>query len=195
MRIIFFMLPLEHVLDMNAKMRPASVRDRRLRIAEYAEPRYYLLMWQPRNWHAAHSEELTVGDRIADIVANGMGSWTFIIIQTVFVALWMTLNVIGWMAHWDAYPFILLNLLFSTQAAYAAPVIMMSQNRQSDRDRYQAEADYATNVAAKKEIEELMARLQRIEDDKLEKILVLLGGIPQAEHAHDGGSRHAGTRE
>ena len=78
------------------------------------------------------------------------------------------------MNHWDAYPFILLNLLFSTQAAYAAPIIMMSQNRQSERDRANAEADYRTNIEAKIEIEELQKKLNAIEVEKLDKILEIL---------------------
>lgn len=77
----------------------------------------------------------TVGERVADTVANSMGSWRFIITQTVIVALWIVLNILAIVKHFDPYPFILLNLLFSTQAAYAAPVIMMSQNRQSQKDR------------------------------------------------------------
>ena len=103
-----------------------------------------------------------------------MGSWTLIIIQTVLVASWVVLNLVGWFAHWAVYPFILLNLLFSTQAAYAAPIIMKWQNRQSERERTQAMADFETNRAAKKEIEELQRRLARIEDDKLDTILKLL---------------------
>lgn len=78
------------------------------------------------------------------------------------------------MNHWDEYPFILLNLLFSTQAAYAAPIIMMSQNRQSERDRANAEADYRTNIEAKIEIEELQQKLNAIEVEKLDKILEIL---------------------
>jgi uncharacterized membrane protein len=74
------------------------------------------------------------GQRAADRIANGMGSWTFIIIQSVFVGGWVALNLVAFFRHWDAYPFILLNLLFSTQAAYAAPIIMMSQNRQAQKD-------------------------------------------------------------
>lgn len=77
----------------------------------------------------------SLGERMADAIATGMGSWRFIISQTIFVLLWMALNVVGIMRHWDSYPFILLNLLFSTQAAYAAPIIMMSQNRQAAKDR------------------------------------------------------------
>ena len=131
-------------------------------------------MAEKKNWHQHHSESLSFGDRLADSVANGMGSWRFIIIQTLIVILWMTLNVIGWKLQWDIYPFILLNLVFSTQAAYAAPIIMMAQNRQSDRDRAQADADFKTNVEAKKEIEQLQILLNKIEIDKLDKIISML---------------------
>jgi uncharacterized membrane protein len=127
-----------------------------------------------KTWHDTHKESSTFGQKLADTVANGMGSWRFIIWQSIFVALWMILNVIAFMHHWDAYPYILLNLLFSTQAAYAAPIIMMAQNRQSQRDRAQADSDYRTNVTAKKEIEELMTRLDTIEIEKLDKIISLL---------------------
>lgn len=127
-----------------------------------------------KNWHAKHHETLSFGGRIADAVANGMGSWRFIIAQTVLVILWMGFNVIGFMFHWDVYPFILLNLLFSTQAAYAAPIIMMSQNRQNERDRMHAEADYKTNIDAKHEIETLSLMLKTIEVEKLDKIIEML---------------------
>lgn len=127
-----------------------------------------------KNWHQKHKESMTLGSKLADIVATGMGSWTFIIIQTLIVAMWMVLNIVGIVERWDPYPFILLNLLFSTQAAYAAPIIMMSQNRQSERDRHHAEEDYETNRKAKEEIEELQTRLNRIEIDKLDKILEIL---------------------
>ncbi|WP_221275974.1 DUF1003 domain-containing protein [Mucilaginibacter lappiensis] len=117
---------------------------------------------------------MTFGQRLADSVATGMGSWRFIIIQTIIVVVWMALNVVAIVSHWDPYPYILLNLLFSTQAAYAAPIIMMAQNRQNERDRVQANEDFNTNVEAKKEIEELQLRLNAIEADKLDKILALL---------------------
>ena len=130
---------------------------------------------QSKDWHTAHREQATVGQRVADVVATGMGSWTFIIVQTVFVIVWMTLNIIEVVSHkWDPYPFILLNLLFSTQAAYAAPIIMMSQNRSAERDRFQATADFKTNVDAKHEIETLQKQLSRIETDKLDRILSIL---------------------
>ena len=126
------------------------------------------------NWHQKHTESLSFGDRLADSVANGMGSWRFIIYQTVIVAIWMILNVVGFVYHWDVYPYILLNLVFSTQAAYAAPIIMMAQNRQSQRDRAQADEDFNTNVEAKKEIEQLQLLLNKIEIDKLDKIITML---------------------
>ncbi len=77
----------------------------------------------------------TSGERAADAVAAAMGSWRFIIIQSVIVAAWILLNIVAVVRRFDPYPFILLNLLFSTQAAYAAPIIMMSQNRQAAKDR------------------------------------------------------------
>lgn len=127
-----------------------------------------------KNWHEKHTETLNFGSRLADAVAKGMGSWKFIIVQTVLVILWMGLNVVGFFYHWDVYPFILLNLLFSTQAAYAAPIIMMSQNRQSERDRMQEQADYQTNIDAKKEIEALTIILNKLDVEKLDKIIAML---------------------
>lgn len=131
-------------------------------------------MSKSKNWHEKHVETLSFGNQLADAVAKGMGSWRFIIVQTILVLVWMSLNVVAFVHHWDVYPFILLNLLFSTQAAYAAPIIMMSQNRQSDRDRIQAQADYQTNIEAKLEIEELTKKLNNIEINKLDKIIKML---------------------
>lgn len=125
-------------------------------------------------WHEKHIESYTFGQRFADWIAQFAGSWKFIILQTVLVLIWMALNLVGYVYHWDPYPFILLNLLFSTQAAYAAPIIMMSQNRQSERDRAQALNDYETNIDAKREIENLQKELSRIENEKLDIILQLL---------------------
>ena len=127
-----------------------------------------------KTWHQEHKDNLSFGSRIADSVATGMGSWRFIIIQTVIVAIWMALNFVAFVYHWDPYPFILLNLLFSTQAAYAAPIIMMAQNRQNERDRMHAEADYQTNIDAKLEIEALTVKLNKLEVDKLDKIIAML---------------------
>lgn len=133
-----------------------------------------------KTWHDKHTETFTFGQRIADSVANGMGSWKFIIGQTIFVIIWMALNVIGFINHWDVYPFILLNLIFSTQAAYAAPIIMMAQNRQNQRDRVQAQEDYQTNIDAKEEIESLQEQLSKLEVEKLDKIIRMLEEMKKA---------------
>src|ERR1035437_1900006 len=130
-----------------------------------------------KNWHQKHHDSLSFGSRLADSVAKSMGSWSFIIIQTILVILWMGLNLVGFVYHWDVYPFILLNLVFSTQAAYAAPIIMMAQNRQNERDRMQAQADYQTNIDAKLEIEALALKLNALEVDKLDKIFIMLEEI------------------
>ncbi len=130
-----------------------------------------------KTWHDYHFESLGFGERLADKVATGMGSWRFIIIQTIIVGVWMALNIVGYIKHWDKYPFILLNLVFSTQAAYAAPIIMMAQNRQSERDRVQAHADYQTNIDSKREIENLQIMLSKIELEKLDAIITTLQEI------------------
>ncbi len=104
-------------------------------------------------------KQLTFGDRVADTFALTVGSWRFIIVQSVILAIWLLLNAIGWIKHWDPYPFILLNLMLSFQAAYAAPIIMMSQNRTSELDRLQAKNDYEINQRAELEIEEILTLL------------------------------------
>lgn len=115
-------------------------------------------------WHQRHVEGRTFGQKLADGTAHVLGSWPFIVVQTVIVGLWITLNVAAVVRRWDPYPFILLNLMFSVQAAYAAPIIMMSQNRQAERDRYQAQADYDTNTKAECEVEEVLSRLSSLEN-------------------------------
>jgi uncharacterized membrane protein len=127
-----------------------------------------------KTWHEEHSERRSKADRLADWVADKMGSWSFIIYQSIFFTAWIAINMIGYMYHWDPYPFILLNLFVGLQSSYAAPIIMMSQNRSAERDRVQARADYETNVRAKEEIEQLQNSLSRIENDKLDKILTLI---------------------
>jgi len=124
-------------------------------------------------WHETHVDNYTPGQRIADATARVLGSWPFILAQTAFVVAWIALNVIAWRYHWDPYPFILLNLMFSVQAAYAGPVLMMSQNRAAERDRYQAQADADTNIKAECEIEDMQSDLARIED-KLDRLLALI---------------------
>ena len=136
------------------------------------------------NWHKIHEESRNFGQKLADSVAAGMGSWRFIIIQSIIVMIWMSLNVVSWCYHWDIYPFILLNLLFSTQAAYAAPIIMMAQNRAAERDRHNAEADYQVNLNNKKEIEHIIIRLNAIELDKLNKLIEIMDKLNEHNHEH-----------
>ena len=116
-----------------------------------------------RNVNEVEEEQMTLGQRVADRVADTIGSWPFIIIQTVILTIWIILNWIGWVKHWDPYPFILLNLMLSFQAAYSGPVIMMSQNRQSDKDRLAAEIDHQVNTKAELEINNLIRRLDDLE--------------------------------
>ena len=116
-----------------------------------------------RNVNIVHDEMQTIGQRIADGFAAMMGSWRFIIIQSCILICWVTLNVIAWTNQWDPYPFILLNLMLSFQAAYAAPIIMMSQNRQSDKDRLAAEIDHEINVKAEIKTGLIISRLDDLE--------------------------------
>jgi uncharacterized membrane protein len=121
-----------------------------------------------RNVNEIHAEHMTIGARAADGFANAVGSWTFIIIQSVILVFWITLNVIAWIEHWDPYPFILLNLALSFQAAYAAPIIMMSQNRVSMKDRLAAEQDYLINTKAEEEVTAIMHHLETQDDMMLD---------------------------
>lgn len=117
---------------------------------------------------------LTLGDRISDKVAAVMGSWPFIIIQSILLACWVSLNVMAFVRHWDPYPFILLNLMLSFQAAYAAPIIMMSQNRQATIDRQDAQHDYEVNMKAELEIELLHDKINLLREDEMVAIIALL---------------------
>ena len=89
-----------------------------------------------------------------------MGSWRFIIVQSVLLVAWVILNIAAWVQHWDPYPFILMNLVLSLQAAYTAPVIMMSQNRQALRDRLEAHQDFLINQKAEEEIRVVLNHLE-----------------------------------
>jgi len=106
----------------------------------------------------------TFGQRSADGIAKWAGSWTFILSFLVILVLWMVLNTsMVLFGKWDLYPFILLNLVLSTLAALQAPVILMSQNRQSQKDRVKAEYDYRVNRRAEKYIEEILKRVKGID--------------------------------
>jgi uncharacterized membrane protein len=118
--------------------------------------------------------ELTFGARLADRVAATMGSWSFIIIQSAILIVWMILNVTAYVQQWDPYPFILLNLALSFQAAYAAPIIMMSQNRQATIDRAAAEADYGVNAKAELEIELLHQKIDLLREQEVSELIQII---------------------
>lgn len=93
--------------------------------------------------HPAHDPDLADrGDRLAEKLAAGFGSWTYLIWQSAAIVVWVVLNIVGIIGRWDVYPFILLNLVFSTQAAYAAPIILLAQNRQAAIDKLRADLDH-----------------------------------------------------
>jgi len=112
-----------------------------------------------QNVNEIFEDQLSVGQRAADWVANAMGSWKFIIIQSSILTVWIILNVFAWVQHWDPYPFILMNLVLSMQAAYAAPIIMMSQNRQASKDRLEVHNNFLINQKAEEEIRVILEHL------------------------------------
>jgi len=117
-----------------------------------------------RNVNEVEEERMTWGQRVADKVADTIGSWPFIITQTLILLTWIALNVtLRPDQRWDIYPFILLNLALSFQAAYSGPVIMMSQNRQASKDRLAAEIDHQVNAKAELEINNLIRHMSELE--------------------------------
>ncbi len=140
-------------------------------------------------------DSLTIGQRVADQVADVMGSWSFIIIQSIILAIWVLLNVVAWIKAWDPYPFILLNLALSFQAAYAAPIIMMSQNRQQDIDRKAAENDYRINVKAELEIELLHHKLDSLREQEVLELTKVVRELSEllSQYTQGTGARTAGA--
>ena len=120
------------------------------------------------------AEQLTVGQKVADKVAATMGSWPFIIVQSAILFVWIVLNVTAFINKWDPYPFILLNLALSFQAAYAAPFIMMSQNRQAAIDRAAAQTDYSINAKAELEIELLHQKLDLLRETEVSELIQII---------------------
>ena len=108
-------------------------------------------------------KERTFGQKAADGLTKIAGSWTFIIILLILIAIWIYLNVTAYVRQWDPWPFIILNLCLSCLAALQAPIILMSQNRQAQKDRLKIEYDYQVNRRSEKEIQEVKIMLSRIE--------------------------------
>ena len=113
-----------------------------------------------RSVNEIFDEQISSGQRAADWIAKTIGSWKFIGFQSIFFLVWIFLNVTAFIQHWDPYPFILMNLLLSTQAAYTAPMIMMSQNRQAAKDRIEAHNDYLINQKAEEEVRAVLRLLE-----------------------------------
>ena len=105
--------------------------------------------------HPANKAKRTFGQKAADVISHVAGSWTFIIFLLIFLVIWMAINVAAAINKWDPYPFILLNLILACLTAIQSPIILMSQNREVQRDRIRAEYDYAVNKKAEREIREL----------------------------------------
>jgi len=127
-----------------------------------------------RNVNSVLEEEQTLGERIADRVAQFGGSWTFIIIFMCMLGAWVVVNSVvlaGFGGGFDPYPYIFLNLVLSMVAALQAPVILMSQNRQAVRDRIAASLDYEVNLKAEIEIMALHEKLDLIRVDPIEGVL------------------------
>lgn len=113
-------------------------------------------MRTPTNWHKQHKANLTPGEKAADAMRNGMGSWGFVFSFVLFLAVWAWLNTAGFVHHWDKYPFILLNLFLSMLAAIQGAILLIAAKRADGISAAMAQHDYETNVEAEKEIEQLM---------------------------------------
>ena len=137
---------------------------------------------------SAHVEpikpQLTTGQKTSDIIAKTVGSWKFIIMQSVCIIVWIIYNSINHDSTWDPYPFILLNLMLSFQAAYTAPAIMMSQNRLSEIDRQQANNDFEVNVKAELEIELLHQKIDMMKEKELYALIKAVEALSEKLDNH-----------
>lgn len=119
-------------------------------------------------------EKLTFGQQVADAMANKVGSWGFLIGQTLVLTGWISANLMPGIPHWDSSPFILLNLVFSFASAYTAPVVLMSQNRQSDEERKKAAYDRLVNRQASQNIELLHEKLDTLHTQQLQEMTQII---------------------
>lgn len=129
--------------------------------------------FKPFNWHKAHKARLSMGDRAADKLRNGMGSWKFVFGFLLFMAIWAGLNTYGLVNHWDEYPFILLNLMLSMVAGLQGAILLIAAKRADAVNAVMAEHDYQTNIEAKQEVEELM-EMHKKQLKHLDEILAIL---------------------
>jgi uncharacterized membrane protein len=124
----------------------------------------------------AIGERLSFGDLVADRVTKEIGSWRFILAYFVLLTLWMVVNTVAWLRHWDPYPFIFLNLVLSFQGAFAAPILLMSQNRQEKKDRFAEACDHAVNLQAEQVVESMQARIEELGKASMAEIASLRDG-------------------
>jgi len=122
-----------------------------------------------RNVNEEEAKRFTIADRAADVIAEFGGSWKFIIITAVFMLVWMTLNAIM-NKNFDPYPFVFLLFILNILQAFQAPIIMMSQNRQSDKDRLRADLDYQVNLKNELSLTEVLRRLDVLESERLPQL-------------------------
>ncbi len=127
-----------------------------------------------KNVNLLQEEQLTLGQKLADRLADVAGSWGFILSFLGLILAWIVINgILLLQRSWDPYPFILLNLILSLLAGLQAPVIMMSQNRQETKDRIRAEHDYEVNLKAEMEIEQLHAKLDALRETQWSELVEL----------------------
>lgn len=137
------------------------------------------------NPQAVEKDRQRLGQRVADKVAAVVGAWPFILVQSCILVCWIAYNIYvvkqyhDDKAAFDPYPFILLNLMLSFQAAYTGPIVMMSQNRQNEKDRYAAQCDFDCNKTAEEEVRVIMEHLV-YQDQMLSEIIARLDALPQA---------------
>ena len=155
-------IPHEVIADL-VERHPAAAKQFMSVIIERLRSADEMLSRHIRNINEVADEKMSMGERIADLVARFGGSWTFIICFWLFLALWMLVNTAWFLAAPpDPYPYIFLNLILSCIAALQAPVIMMSQNRQAAKDRLQADQDYQVNIKAEFAIQQLHRKLDEM---------------------------------
>lgn len=110
------------------------------------------------------------GERIAADLSRVIGSWTFMLFQGVLVALWVVVNVVAFLRHWDGFPFLLLNLVLTFQAAFAVPVLFMALNRSAQRDRLASQQAFQEGVKAEEELKAVMTHLE-VQDEVMLQVL------------------------
>ncbi|UBF30567.1 DUF1003 domain-containing protein (plasmid) [Kovacikia minuta CCNUW1] len=146
------------------------------------KPQAAVLLNQPEstNIQSPAKKPSTFGQRLADRLASKVGSWPFLIGQSTILAGWIGFNLMPGVPHWDEQPFILLNLVFSFASAYTAPIVLMSQNRQSEEDRESANHNYQINLQAAQNIRLLQEKLDTEYSQKLDELSTLIKQHQQA---------------